>query len=158
MEVLSALPTSLESAGVFPPMRLAEPFERLRDRSDHDLARSGARPRVFLATLGGVVAASPRVGFARALFEAGGFETMESGELADSQAAAEALKASGASLACLCGPDAAYEENAAAFAKALGEAGARRCGSQGALAPMKLRCARLALRDLFSPDATQSLR
>jgi methylmalonyl-CoA mutase len=124
VEVLSALPTSFENGGVFPPMRLAEPFERLRDLSDEALAQTGSRPRIFLATLGGAVAANPRVGFARALFEAGGFETIESGELSDAQAAAKAFKASGTSLACLCGPDAAYEENATAFAKALADAGA----------------------------------
>lgn len=124
VETLSKLPTSFEIGDVFPPMRLAEPFERLRDLSDYDLARNGTRPRVFLATLGGVVAASARVGFSRALFEAGGFEIIESGELPNAQAAADAFKASGAALACLCGPDAAYEESAAAFAKALAEAGA----------------------------------
>ncbi|MET0220385.1 MAG: methylmalonyl-CoA mutase subunit beta, partial [Tardiphaga sp.] len=34
------------------PIRLAAPFEALRDKSDHLLARRGARPRVFLANLG----------------------------------------------------------------------------------------------------------
>lgn len=33
------------------PMRLAEPFERLRDRSDAFLAKHGRRPKVFLACL-----------------------------------------------------------------------------------------------------------
>ena len=35
-----------------PPMRLAAPFERLRDRSDEILKKTGARPKVFLANLG----------------------------------------------------------------------------------------------------------
>ena len=35
-----------------PPMRLAEPFERLRDASDRLLAQTGARPKIFLANLG----------------------------------------------------------------------------------------------------------
>ncbi len=34
------------------PIRLAEPFERLRDASDRMLAKTGARPKVFLANLG----------------------------------------------------------------------------------------------------------
>src|SRR3974390_878157 len=34
------------------PMRLAVPFERLRDRSDEILKSKGARPKVFLANLG----------------------------------------------------------------------------------------------------------
>ena len=35
-----------------PRLRLAEPFEALRDKSDRILAATGARPKVFLATLG----------------------------------------------------------------------------------------------------------
>ena len=34
------------------PIRLAEPFERLRDASDRMLAKTGARPKIFLANLG----------------------------------------------------------------------------------------------------------
>ena len=34
------------------PIRLAEPFEALRDASDRALAKTGARPKIFLATLG----------------------------------------------------------------------------------------------------------
>lgn len=124
--VLAPLPTRLAGASAFAPMRLAEAFEELRDLSDARLAARGARPRLFLATLGAVAPATARIGFARALFEAGGIETIESGELADAQAAAAALRASGAALACLCGPDAAYEELAAPFAQALKQAGAKR--------------------------------
>ncbi|MFN3889029.1 MAG: methylmalonyl-CoA mutase family protein [Beijerinckiaceae bacterium] len=123
--VLAPLPLKLETEGVFAPVRLAEAFERLRDASDADLAAKGARPRVFLAAVGGVVAATARIGFARSLFEAGGFETIESGELHDADAAAVAFANSGAALACLCGPDAAYDEMAAPFARALAKAGAK---------------------------------
>ena len=35
-----------------PRLRLAEPFERLRDASDGMLAKTGARPKIFLANLG----------------------------------------------------------------------------------------------------------
>ena len=34
------------------PMRLAAPFEKLRDKSDDILKKTGARPKVFLANLG----------------------------------------------------------------------------------------------------------
>ena len=40
------------TAVALPRIRLAEPFEALRDASDQILARTGARPKVFLATLG----------------------------------------------------------------------------------------------------------
>ena len=134
-EVLAPLPTTLKANGAFTPMRLAQAFETLRDLSDDDLAEKGARPRVFLAALGGVVAANPRVGFARALFEAGGFEIAESGELPDSDAAVKAFKESRASLACLCGQDAAYEETGPAFATALAASGAAKVWLAGRPGP-----------------------
>ena len=40
------------TAAALPRIRLAEPFEALRDASDKILAATGARPQVFLATLG----------------------------------------------------------------------------------------------------------
>lgn len=125
VEVLSPLPTRLPGEGPLAPMRLAEDFETLRDLSDADLARTGARPRVYLAIVGDPVVAAARIGFARALFEAGGFETIESGALADAPAAAAGFRASGAALACLCGPDAAYEAAGMPMAQALAHAGAK---------------------------------
>ena len=41
------------------PIRLAEPFEQLRDLSDQMLARTGARPKIFLANIGRVSAFGP---------------------------------------------------------------------------------------------------
>ena len=38
-----------------PPSRVSEPFEALRDKSDEILAKTGARPKVFLANLGTAV-------------------------------------------------------------------------------------------------------
>jgi methylmalonyl-CoA mutase len=122
--VLSPLPTRLRAEGLLAPMRLAEPFELLRDRSDEALARTGARPRVFLATLGGVASASARVGFAKALFEAGGIEAFVSPPLTDPDAAAAAFAASGATIACLCGTDEAHADAAAPVARALKASGA----------------------------------
>lgn len=124
-EILAPLPVAQAAAGPFAPMRLSEAFEAFRDLSDADLAAKGARPLVFLATLGGAVAATARISFARSLFEAGGFATIESVDLANPAAAADAFKASGATLACLCGPDAAYDNTASQTAAALKSAGAR---------------------------------
>ncbi|MBX9761196.1 MAG: methylmalonyl-CoA mutase, partial [Beijerinckiaceae bacterium] len=126
VDVLAPLPTTIAGAGPFAPMRMAEAFEGLRDLSDADLAAKGARPRIFLAAVGGHAAANARLAFARALFEAGGVEAVESGDLAGASDASAAFTASGASLVCLCGPDAAYEDAAAPFAQALAKAGARR--------------------------------
>jgi methylmalonyl-CoA mutase len=57
--------------------RLAEPFERLRDRSDAYLARTGQRPKIFLACLGRASDFTARASFAKSLFEAGGIEAVE---------------------------------------------------------------------------------
>ena len=57
-------------------LRLAEPFERLREISDAARKRDGARPKAFLAAIGPLSRHGRRVGFARDLFEAGGLETV----------------------------------------------------------------------------------
>ncbi len=114
--VLAPLGLVYRGVGPFEQMRLAEPFELLRDSSDALLAAKGARAQVFLAVLGSPVAAAARIDFARGFFEAGGFETIASGSFADCSAG----------LACICGTDGAYAEGAEAAARALAQAGARR--------------------------------
>ena len=57
-------------------MRLAAPFEALRDRSDETLKECGKRPRVFLANLGKPSDFTARAGFAKNFFEAGGLEAV----------------------------------------------------------------------------------
>lgn len=111
------------SCPALPPMRLAEPFEILRDASDQRLAASGARPKIFLVCLGTPADFTPRATFAKNFFEAGGFEAV-SGE-ADAPALGAAFAASGAALACLCGSDQAYDGEAAPAAMALASAGIR---------------------------------
>jgi methylmalonyl-CoA mutase len=103
-------------------MRLAEPFERLRDASDEFLARIGARPKIFLATLGKAADFTTRATFAKNFFEAGGIEAVSGEEDATLD---RAFEASGAALACLCGADKTYESEAATAAAALRAAGAR---------------------------------
>jgi methylmalonyl-CoA mutase len=105
------------------PIRLAEPFERLRDASDRILAKSGARPKVFLANLGSLAEFTARTSFAKTFFEAGGIEAA-SNDGFNNDAMIAAFKASDAKLACLCSSDAVYEREAADAAKALAQAGA----------------------------------
>jgi methylmalonyl-CoA mutase len=104
------------------PIRLAEPFERLRDRSDAYLAKHGSRPKVFLACLGRAADFNARASFAKSLFEAGGIEAVEG----KGDNLAKRFKESGAKLACLCSSDKVYARDAEAIAKALVEAGAKR--------------------------------
>jgi methylmalonyl-CoA mutase len=105
------------------PMRLAAPFEQLRDKSDGILKKTGARPKVFLANLGTPADFSARATFAKSFFETGGVEAIDTEGFSDPLALAAAFKASGAALACLCSSDKVYAEQAANAAKALQAAG-----------------------------------
>jgi methylmalonyl-CoA mutase len=102
-----------------PRVRLAEPFERLRDASDRILAQTGSRPKVFLANLGELSDFTARATFAKNFFEAGGIEAVANDGFASRDAMAAAFKASGAKLACLCSSDAMYETEAADALRAL---------------------------------------
>lgn len=106
-------------------MRLAAPFEGLRDRSDRILRDTGARPKVFLANLGTAAEFTARATFAKSFFEAGGIEAIDSEGFTEPATLAGAFRASGAALACLCSSDKVYGGQAAAAAKALQAAGAR---------------------------------
>jgi methylmalonyl-CoA mutase len=107
-----------------PSIRLAEPFEALRDASDRMLEKTGSRPKVFLANLGKVPDFTARAMFAKNFYEAGGIEAQANDGFKDQAAMLAAFKASGAELACLCSSDRAYEKDAAPAAKALADAGA----------------------------------
>ena len=130
--VLDAKPAALAPSGearikfdALAPMRLAAPFERLRDRSDQILKDRGARPKVFLANLGTPAEFTARATFAKSLFETGGIEAVDTEGVADPAALEAAFKASGAALACLCSSDKVYAVQAVAAAKALQAAGAK---------------------------------
>jgi methylmalonyl-CoA mutase len=117
----------LNDAVKFEPLaalRLAAPFERLRDRSDQILKASGKRPRLFLANLGTAADFTARAAFAKSLFETGGIEAIDSEGFSDPAALAAAAKASGAPLVCLCSSDKVYAWHATDAAKVLTAAGA----------------------------------
>ena len=82
--VLDAKPVELAPYGetkitfdALAPIRLAEPFERLRDKSDQILKSTGARPKVFLANLGTPADFTARATFAKSFFETGGIEAVD---------------------------------------------------------------------------------
>ncbi len=108
-----------------PPMRLAAPFEALRDKSDERLKTTGARPKIFLANLGTPADFTARATFAKSFFETGGIEAIDTQGFIDAAALAAAFKASGAGVACLCSSDKVYAGHAVAAAKALQAAGTR---------------------------------
>jgi methylmalonyl-CoA mutase len=109
---------------VLPRIRLAEPFEDLRDASDRTRAATGARPKIFLANLGKLSDFTARALFAKNFFEAGGIEAVSNDGFSGRDAMIAAFKASGAKLACLCSSDKVYAEQAPAAAGALAAAGA----------------------------------
>src|SRR5882724_4829106 len=81
-----------------PPMRLAAPFEALRDKSDARLKSKGARPKIFLANLGTAADFTARAAFAKSFFETGGIEAIDSEGFSDPAALAAACRSSGAAL------------------------------------------------------------
>jgi methylmalonyl-CoA mutase len=122
-----------------PCLRLAEPFEALRDASDRVLERTGARPKVFLAHLGTLADFTARATYAKNFFETGGIVALTNDGFASREEMLASFKASGASIACLCSSDAVYAAEAAAVAGALREAGAKHiylAGRPGELEPM----------------------
>ncbi|WP_031169072.1 methylmalonyl-CoA mutase family protein [Streptomyces durhamensis] len=102
-------------SGGLPRVRRDEAYEELRARSDAHLAATGARPRIFLATIGPAAAYTARATFAANLFQAGGIEPVSEGRFEDS----------GATEAVLCSSDALYAEQGAQAAESLRAAGAR---------------------------------
>ena len=130
--VLDAKPVALAPYGEakfkfdpLPPMRLAAPFEALRDKSDSRLKSSGARPKIFLANLGTPADFTARAAFAKSFFETGGIEALDTAGFTDLAALAAAFEASGAAVACLCSSDKVYAAHAKAAAAALQAAGTK---------------------------------
>lgn len=144
-DVLNAKPAALPwtdeivmTFDALTPIRLAAPFEELRDRSDDMLAKSGKRPAVFLANLGTAADFTTRATFAKSFFETGGIEALGNEGFSDPEALAAAFKSSGAKLVCLCSSDKVYAAQAVAAAQALHAAGARHiylAGRPGDLEP-----------------------
>ena len=111
-------------AEALPRIRMAEPYEALRNASDRVLSKTGSRPKVFLANLGKLSDFTARATFAKNFYEAGGIEAMTGEGFKENAAMIAAFKTSGAKLACLCSSDKVYESEAAEAAGALAAAGA----------------------------------
>jgi methylmalonyl-CoA mutase len=99
--------------------RLAEPFERLRDRADAFGRRNGTPPTAFLANLGAPSDHGARANFSLGLLRAGGFKVVTNHGFAETVAAARAFAESGAHIAVICSTDELYEQLAEPTARAL---------------------------------------
>lgn len=107
----------------FWPIRIAEPYERLRDLADQRTA-AGRAPKVYLAAIGPLAEHSARLQYAQNFFAAGGIGAVPSA--GDAVWHAQAMKQASCSLVCLCGSDKRYAAEAVEAARALKQAGAAR--------------------------------
>jgi methylmalonyl-CoA mutase len=130
-----------------PRMRLAGPFEALRDVSDAMLAKTGARPKVFLANLGKLSDFTARTLYAKNFFESGGIEAVANDGFASRDEMIAAFKVSGAKLACLCSSDKVYAAKAADAAQALKAAGAARVYLAGRPGELEASLSEAGVRD-----------
>ena len=117
-------PTASVQAPALGAIRLAEPFEALRDKADQYREASGSAPQVFLASLGPIAAHTLRSTWMKNLLAAGGIEAIASEGFASAEEARDAFKASGARIACICSSDDVYADMAEDAAQELKQAGA----------------------------------
>ena len=108
-----------------PLARPAQAFEALRDAANAFAESQNALPQLFLANIGSLADYNARSLYTSNLFATGGIEAVGDAGYDTPQEVAAAFTASGAKIACICGSDEAYDENAAAFGQALQQAGAQ---------------------------------
>lgn len=115
------LPENQEQGAVRPlrRQRMAEAFETLRQRADQYEAKTGNKPKVFLANMGPVSKHKGRADFAAEFFAVGGFDVLRAHQFSSSQEAAEAAVASGSLITVICSDDDSYPEIVPALAKAI---------------------------------------
>lgn len=92
-----------EKAGTLAPIRLAEPFENLRDWALEWAAKNRRAPRLFLATLGRPSDYIGPATYARNLFASAGFEAIPADGFKDQTALGDALHGVEAEVAVICG-------------------------------------------------------
>ena len=109
------VPSGIETLA---PVRGAEPFENLRSA-----VSASAKKKIFLANMGPLRQHKARADFSTGFFQAGGYEVLENRGFQTPDEAAEAAKASGASVAIICSTDDTYPEIVPALAPKLKEAG-----------------------------------
>lgn len=90
--------------------RIAEMFEELRIASDNFNVKSGAKPKVFLATMGPLKQFKARADFSRAFFEVGGFEIEYPNGFEKVDDAVKSAINSKAHAVVICSTDDTYQE------------------------------------------------
>jgi len=97
-KAIGPAPAADEGATAFPTFRLAEPFERIRERTMRHARETGRAPRVLLLKRGDAKMRTARVNFMLNFLGCAGFEIAESEDYAGA----------GADLIVLCSSDAEY--------------------------------------------------
>jgi len=90
--------------------RAAEIFEALRDAVAAYEAKTGAKPKLFLATMGPLSRHKARADFSRGFFEVGGFDVIYPDGFETPRAAVDAALESGAPVVVICATDETYPE------------------------------------------------
>ncbi|MFC0557746.1 methylmalonyl-CoA mutase family protein [Halalkalibacter alkalisediminis] len=97
--------------------RLAEPFEKLRNKMSKIEEKLGKRPTALLIGLDTLAEHKPRVDFSSEFFQSAGFDIKRSVPVKDVNGAVEAAKDS--SLIVVCGSDVSYHAQALAIVQAI---------------------------------------
>jgi methylmalonyl-CoA mutase len=92
-----------EEGEAFAPIRLAEPFEKLRQRASDWAGKNDRQPRVFMANLGRPSDFIAAATYAHNLFASAGFEAISTDGFKDQAALIEALEGVEAEVAVICG-------------------------------------------------------
>jgi methylmalonyl-CoA mutase len=93
-----------------PQIRLSEPFEKLRRRSEQLADQWGRNPAVGLICLGALKQHKARADFIAGFIAPGGIEAKQSGEITDKEQAFSFIKETGLQHYCLCGSNEQYAE------------------------------------------------
>ena len=101
--------------------RAAEIFENLRDAVAVFETKTGAKPKLFLATMGPLSQHKARADFSRGFFEVGGFDVIYPDGFETPQAAVDAALESDAPIVVICSTDETYPELVPPITKALKE-------------------------------------
>jgi len=120
-QIAGAIPGMAFTAPPLKAGRIAQEWEALH----HAVRAAQPTQRVFLVNLGPVVDHQARAGFARDLFQAGGFVLHDNDGFIEPKDAVTAFEQSGCDLVCFCGTDDAYVDAVPTLTPLLKAAGAR---------------------------------
>lgn len=101
--------------------RAADMFEELRDAAAAFDAKTGAKPTLFLATMGPLRQHKARADFSKGFFETGGFDVIHPNGFDTPEAAVEAAVESKAPVVVICSTDPTYPDLVPPITKGLKE-------------------------------------